>query len=502
MVFAQRILKYGYPKVNDGKNVLNMTMIPEREVGVKESIDAWIHLPWIQYYFATLGEIQAQKTNDLYLKTLWARLPFAAVGFMVVTAFPLLFFSGLKGRKKTIAAIVYFLFIIPNISLVLHLREVRSYSLNLLLLGIALWLFVRSEVEGKLSFYGYLVLYLLLSVLLFNNYPPSYVTLSAAMGAFAVVKLIKYKKEAISSVKRIFATLVASVFVVLPFAVFYETFYISHKNLEYFPFVLSQFIEKITRMSVFFVRYDFAFLLVLITIFALLVWKGKEALSAAIQKEWEVVIFLYLFMIIYAFVTAFQPYIFDRYFFILSPFIAIVLVKLMFLIIDSGRVKSKTLLYYLVVVLYVVSIVPKVDVISGHIYELKNVYKGPLDFSISYIQEKIPNPENLVINTNNEQTSYIYYLGSKVLLGYDNNNNPISAPADIVIPVNYQGSKDKYSEALAKLKTGSYYPVYFAVENTPANNIPELSLSLRHKFITPVTDDKTKELILYISRKK
>lgn len=501
MVFAQRILKYGYPKVNDGKNILNMTMIPEREVGVKESLDAWIHLPWLQYYFATIGEVQAQKTNDLYLKTFWARLPFAAAGFMAVTAFPFLFFSRLKGGKKIIAATLYFLFIIPNIPLVLHLKEVRSYSLNLLLLGIAIWLFVRSEVEGKLHFYGYLVLYLLLSVLLFNNYPPSYIALSAAMGTYVIVKLIRYKKKAVESVKRIFAMLTASVFAIFPFLIFYETFYVSQKNLEYFPFVLSQFIEKITRVGIFFLRYDFASLLILLALFAVLVYKGKNNLETDVRKDWETVFFLCLFMTIYALVTAFQPYIFDRYFFVLSPFLAIVLVKLILLIINSGRVKSKILLYYLATVFYVINIVPKIDVISGHVYELEHVYKGPLDYSIPFIRENVPNIENMVINTNNEQTSYVYYLGSKVLLGYDKDSSPISAPADIVIPVNYLESKDKYSEAIGKLKTGDYDPVYFGIENIPANNIPELSLPLRHRFQTPLTDDKTKELVLYISRK-
>ena len=40
--YARRIITYGYPKVDDGKNILNLTSYPDKSLGVKESIDACI----------------------------------------------------------------------------------------------------------------------------------------------------------------------------------------------------------------------------------------------------------------------------------------------------------------------------------------------------------------------------------------------------------------------------------------------------------------------------
>ena len=78
---ATRILNYGYPKVHDGKNVVNISGAPD-EIAIDEKSDAYLGHVWGQYYFCAMGEFFARKINDIYLKTAVLRFPFALAGFM------------------------------------------------------------------------------------------------------------------------------------------------------------------------------------------------------------------------------------------------------------------------------------------------------------------------------------------------------------------------------------------------------------------------------------
>src|SRR3989344_8767594 len=68
VMFAERILNYGYPKVHDGKNSLNFHMI-SGDVGEQEKYDAGTISMWGQYYFTTLGAYLAGTTNEIYQTT-------------------------------------------------------------------------------------------------------------------------------------------------------------------------------------------------------------------------------------------------------------------------------------------------------------------------------------------------------------------------------------------------------------------------------------------------
>ena len=44
--------------------------------------------------------------------------------------------------------------------------------------------------------------------------------------------------------------------------------------------------------------------------------------------------------------------------------------------------------------------------------------RSPLDYVIPYLAERYPDPASLVIATNYEEPAFMFYLGSRVLVGF------------------------------------------------------------------------------------
>ena len=99
VVFGERVLEYGYPKVH-GPTGTHYPMHHDISVGVKEGIDAYLGSPWAQYYFAALGVAWAGESTDFYAKTLRLRLPFAIAGFIGVGVLLLTALGSLAGTEK------------------------------------------------------------------------------------------------------------------------------------------------------------------------------------------------------------------------------------------------------------------------------------------------------------------------------------------------------------------------------------------------------------------
>ena len=79
VMFGQRVLEYGYPKVHGERNVV-YGLRQDQAIGVHPSLDAYLGSPWAQYYYAAIGVALAAGSDDLYEKTARLRLPFAVAG--------------------------------------------------------------------------------------------------------------------------------------------------------------------------------------------------------------------------------------------------------------------------------------------------------------------------------------------------------------------------------------------------------------------------------------
>ncbi|PIZ86259.1 hypothetical protein COX94_00595, partial [Candidatus Nomurabacteria bacterium CG_4_10_14_0_2_um_filter_33_9] len=170
-MYGRRVLEYGYPKVHDEKNSLYLLSDTNFNIGIRNPGDIYVAEGWTQYYLAAFGDYFANKTSNLYTKTAILRAPFALAGFLAIIIFGITISLFFKDNKKK-AFIAFFLFELVSISLILHLREVRYYSLILLFSAVLLNVYLRYIVLKTLSYKHYVWITSLFIVLLFHTHYP------------------------------------------------------------------------------------------------------------------------------------------------------------------------------------------------------------------------------------------------------------------------------------------------------------------------------------------
>ena len=142
----------------------------------------------------------------------------------------------------------------------------------------------------------------------------------------------------------------------------------------------------------------------------------------------------------------------------------------------------------------------KFNSIKGHIYEMYNRYQGPLDLAMPYIQEKYKDPSKIIIATNYEENSYMYYLGSKTIIGYVGNNleEDKKLKPDVIIFRKNNFNQNEYLDIFNKFLNNKYQEVKFSLYDYAYNNIPELYSNPGHLYKTKTTTNDDEKLYLYI----
>ncbi|HTA26958.1 MAG TPA: hypothetical protein VK809_04175, partial [Bacteroidia bacterium] len=219
--------------------------------------------------------------------------------------------------------------------------------------------------------------------------------------------------------------------------------------------------------------------------------------------------FLSLLFIVFLFsVPNIDSPMFTRYLIYMQPVLAIIAIFDFIYLLNifsepnSTIAKGQVLLVVIFTGLFSLPFINNIPFIKGHIYEMTNQYKGPLDFTIPYIKANYPKPEDLTIATNYEETSYMYYLKSKVIVGFVGNNLPedTAFQPDIIsyrqsLGSNFAGVFNLY------LKRANYTRTSFPGKDIPVNNIPELNFDMpqyNHYFKSAQTDDEQKQVDLLI----
>jgi len=142
--------------------------------------------------------------------------------------------------------------------------------------------------------------------------------------------------------------------------------------------------------------------------------------------------------------------------------------------------------------------------IAGRLHELTTPYQGPLDFVIPFLESQVAHPENLVIATNYEAPVYMYYLRSRVLLGYTRTakTRDMKEQPDIIIPPMTWGGRPLLHRFREKT---AYQAVALDVQDFPVNNIPSLAESPTfnhsHQFRTRLAEDEESRLVIFIRKR-
>lgn len=507
-MFGKRILTYGYPKIHDSKNTLYSCKHPIENLASQESLDAYILSGWLQYYYSVPGVFLAQNVNSLYLKTAYLRIPFAIAGFIGILILGIFLAKTFKSfRNKILFLMLYIFFELLSIPLALNIREVRYYSLAILLSSCMFICYFKYHIFKNKSYISYLFWTIFIFLLIFNTFYPLFFIFFGTLFMDLMIKLIKERNRNFKEIIKLILPLLLSLIFVSPFLLFYKTIPIANEMSKLWNSNLIDYLNNINFVLNFFSKYDF--LLFALVLKGIIIFISKHyKIIFKNQSFWQtsqISNLIILFIVIYIFVISKIPFIFERYFITLQSLLSIIIVIDLIKIIQlfSKKIIHKQIMYIcwtLIIVIFTNSLFSRFDLLKGHIYELFHQYKGPIDYLVFYLKEKYQDSERLIIATNYEEPSLMYYLGSKVTIGFLGNSldEDLKIQPDIIII--RKGWFDNQKPLLSLLGETSYKKITFRILDYPVNNIPEFTFRAPHLFKTFLTDNSVQALEIFIKK--
>jgi hypothetical protein len=507
-MFARRVLEYGYPVVRDSKNAV-YSLWQRGGVGVHEASGAWTGTPWLQYYYGAIGVALADRVDDLYAKTARLRLPFAAAGFLglLVWLGAVLPALGASRARRALFASLGLLLFGYSVSLLLHLREARYYPLVVLWTGCAVWLFCRHHVFGTLRSGAYAAGLTVVLVLLFNTFYPAFAVLLTTFGLHHAARAWRRPGppgERLAWLLRAGLPLFlagASALLLLGFFDFAEQ---ARGWLARFASP-GAYARNLEFVGAYLVRFELLAPALVLRGTALALRPPDAALDPALRARLEIAGLLALLGIVYALLVAQTPFLFERYFIALSPLLTVLLLLDAFSVADLLRLRqglarrAGAVGAALAVACGLASLWARVPEFRGRLQEIRVPYRGPLDYVIPYLKQAHARPDELVIATNYEEPAYMFYLGSRVTVGFYGADleRDLAIVPDVIVPRPWP---DHVEVLRALSERASYAAREFPVENLRWNNSPALmgrgAERFAHRFRTPEPEGRLPLVIL------
>ena len=496
---TERVLRFGYPKVHDGKNVFYDLRHSNPRLGINESDDAYVGgTGWGHYYFGVIGYKLAESTRNLYLKTALYRITFACAGLFGLFLLGFFISKFFFDRFSKYAFLTFFVLLeLLSVSLVLLLREVRYYSPTLLLLSLIIASYCAYRFHKPFNKVLFVTIQSISLWLLFNTFAPAYFIVIVSIGLSELIVAVRsYLKTSLRAAiyggLPTIIPLVISLIGVFPLFHYFKTFEISRAMSEFNGFTREMYWANVSTVFNYFKNFELLWLAITLRI---LLWlNGKKFLKSE-NRLFQVSNFLTLFFVVYLLSIATIPnFIYTRYIIYLQPFLSIIIVLDFFMLLKLHSASSQKFLplkmifpILVFIALFTYTFLTNLSNITGHLYELSHQYKGPLDYTIPHIKEKYPRTDALTIAANYEETSYMYYLKSKVIIGFIGNN---LAEDSVIQPqiIAYRKPWGNYTSIFNRyLQNETFRSSTFPVKDNPTNNIPELNFvpAFNHQFRTP-----------------
>lgn len=258
VIFAERIMQYGYPKADDGKNLINMMGFPSTTV-IDKKTGAYIGTAWGHFYFSVIGNRLASGVNDIYAKTALLRVPFALIGLagLAIMAFTIAAFF--KGTTHRLLFLIFFAFFeLLSVSLILHMREARYFSLVIFMCALILYLYIDRSLVRRINTFFYILSMSAVLILLFNTFMPAYFSVIATMGLAESFQFLK--RRSIKDAARNMAPVLVSSAAAVPVLIFFETFRISRECAEYLLITPQMYIDNVASSFYRFQKYEYLYL--------------------------------------------------------------------------------------------------------------------------------------------------------------------------------------------------------------------------------------------------
>lgn len=132
-ILAENIIKFGVPKITDGRNFVVLTGVEANNNNV------WTASPWLQNYITSFSFLVLGKS------TFAARFPFAVLGFLSVMFLAFITHRIYGSHELTITAVLLY---VTCVSFLLHARQCRYYSILMfaqLWMIYGYWLLIRAK---------------------------------------------------------------------------------------------------------------------------------------------------------------------------------------------------------------------------------------------------------------------------------------------------------------------------------------------------------------------
>lgn len=511
---TERVLAYGYPKVHDGKNVFYDLRHTNPTLGIDEKDDAYVGgAGWAQYYFGIIGYKLAENAENIFTKTGIFRGTFAVTGVLGLFLFGFFISRIFQDRfSRYVFLSLFILLELLSVSLALLIREVRYYSLTLLLVSIVLGLYSMHRFYKPINKFVLAAVLSLSLWLLFNTFAPVYFILLGSIGLTELIIIVHQRlkedlKTAIRSSLPVILSLVISFVAVFPLLSYFRTFEIAKAMKEFNKYTGEMYWVNVKTAFDFFKHFELLWLAILLKVLVLV---DIRKIIKENSPGFRISSFLTFFFIVFIFFIARIPnFIYTRYIIYLQPIMAVIIVLDFMLLIRTYARESITffsLKMMAPVFIFVISVLTFIAVgmgdISGHVYELTHSYKGPLDYTIPFLKEKYPTSDTLVIAANYEETSYMYYLKSKVIIGFTGNN--LSADS-LIVPhvIAYRKPWGNYGTIFNRyFQSASFDAQTFPVKDIPVNNIPELNFkpAFNHHFRMQLPDNDKDQTYLFLRK--
>lgn len=486
-MYGTRILRYGYPKVNDGKNNLYVYDGPTQMRAYDARHDANVYFGWVQFYFAAPGAWVAQHFSDPNVRTAIMRVPYALAGTLALTLFILIITKWF--RRRLLVASAFIVLSGLCIPLVLHMREVRYYSLALLCLAGVTWLYTQHCVHARLTYRKYFWGMCSLLVLTFTTFHPLFFICIATLGIFALVKAQQGWPVAL----RAFAPLVIAFVAVMPIAKYFRTFQLTQDLNHRYGFGLNDYLRNIWVILNDLTKSSFLVPVIIIAVLCILLYRDAAPhVRQRVKLQLHTFVFLATLVVITLAAISSTVIIFQRYYLYIMPLLTCMFMLSVascstLLTLHEGTERMQQVKTWFMRGLIVTAAIPlllSARNITGHVREIITPYKGTVDYTVSYIREHYPDPSKLVIATNYEEQSLMFYLGSRVTVGQVLNNlaEDLTYQPDVIIP--RASSMTRSLPYLEELRRKAIYRmVTFPIADYKVNNIPDLSHpSINHQF--------------------
>jgi hypothetical protein len=490
-MYAQRILEVGYPKVHHGKNVLYTFDAPNELRAYNSRLDAYTNSGWLQFYAAVPGVLLAEHVHDPYMQTLILRLPFALAGFLALFLFAAAAASLLPKQHREILISAFLCLCALTTPLVLHVREVRYYSLALLCAAAAMWLVIRFHVLQRISYRKYVFGIALVLFVSFHTFYPLFLVLVATFGLLA----LRHLRSAWRATIRELIPIAIAGIAAAPFIWILKILTAGLALNQRYGFSVLEFLRNMGTVCIDLSTYGLLPAALTTAILCALLWRSAtDAQRAEHMPPIRAAIYCGVFVGATVLVTSTSYVLQQRYYLAAMPVLLIIVLLCGWVCIallrEYPRRAARLVVSFLIFVL-MVNLASGLPAVIGHIQEIRTPYQGPVDFIVQYIRSHVANPARAIIATNYEEQPFMYYLQSHVTIGQASNNlaADMATQPDIIIP-RRERALDMLSYLNTLLARAKYTEVVLPVRDYYINNIPELRHPyFRHLFVTPIPSD-------------